>query len=58
MVVSFCKQELVVVNLLVNPFEIAVRLHLGRGDLCCLGLGLRLGRRPLDLRFRGHGAVD
>ena len=46
------------VDLLIDPFKVAVGLRLGRGDLGCLGLRLRLGRRPLDLRFRGHGAVD
>ena len=46
------------VDLLIDPFKVAVGLHLGWGDLCCLGLGLGLGRRRLDLWFRGHRAVD
>ena len=46
------------VDLLIDPFKVAVGLRLRRGDLGCLGLRLGLGRRRLDLWFRGHRAVD
>ena len=46
------------IDLLIDPFKVAVGLRLGRGDLGCLGLRLGLGMCWLDLRLRGCRAVD